>query len=110
MRISDWSSDVCSSDLANPTANLSIYCTPSKIWTRPVSVTAMCHCCDDLMLLGFSNVREFVCMYHYFLRANIDSKLVCCPLQGSLTVYRSEESRVGTECVSTGRSRWSPYN
>src|SRR3546814_13308160 len=23
---------------------------------------------------------------------------------------RSEERRVGTECVSTGRSRWSPYH
>src|SRR3546814_19600114 len=25
-------------------------------------------------------------------------------------VYRSEERRVGKECVSTCRSRWSPYN
>src|SRR3546814_12391184 len=25
-------------------------------------------------------------------------------------VPRSEERRVGKECVSTGRSRWSPYN
>src|SRR3546814_19779777 len=25
-------------------------------------------------------------------------------------VGRSEERRVGKECVSTGRSRWSPYN
>src|SRR3546814_18671116 len=24
--------------------------------------------------------------------------------------HRSEESRVGTECVSTRRSRWSPYH
>src|SRR3546814_12618527 len=28
----------------------------------------------------------------------------------SLTVTRSEERRVGKECVSTGRSRWSPYH
>src|SRR3546814_15288587 len=26
------------------------------------------------------------------------------------SVYRSEERRVGKECVSTCRSRWSPYN
>src|SRR3546814_15808566 len=26
------------------------------------------------------------------------------------TVKRSEERRVGKECVSTGRSRWSPYH
>src|SRR3546814_12865641 len=28
----------------------------------------------------------------------------------SLTVGRSEERRVGKECVSTCRSRWSPYH
>src|SRR3546814_15880397 len=28
----------------------------------------------------------------------------------SPSAYRSEERRVGKECVSTGRSRWSPYN
>src|SRR3546814_20267210 len=29
---------------------------------------------------------------------------------GRSFVFRSEESRVGTECVSTCRSRWSTYN
>src|SRR3546814_21024251 len=29
---------------------------------------------------------------------------------GGITGNRSEERRVGKECVSTGRSRWSPYN
>src|SRR3546814_14902993 len=28
----------------------------------------------------------------------------------STLIKRSEERRVGTECVSTGRSRWSPYH
>src|SRR3546814_11809795 len=28
----------------------------------------------------------------------------------SLILYRSEERRVGKECVSTCRSRWSPYH
>src|SRR3546814_18900614 len=28
----------------------------------------------------------------------------------SLPAYRSEERRVGKECVSTCRSRWSPYH
>src|SRR3546814_12546777 len=32
----------------------------------------------------------------------------CLNLQG--TQYRSEERRVGKECVSTCRSRWSPYH
>src|SRR3546814_11360929 len=30
--------------------------------------------------------------------------------QGRLSVMRSEERRVGKECVSTCRSRWSPYH
>src|SRR3546814_20550348 len=29
---------------------------------------------------------------------------------GEYIASRSEERRVGKECVSTGRSRWSPYN
>src|SRR3546814_4069392 len=29
---------------------------------------------------------------------------------GILPCSRSEERRVGKECVSTGRSRWSPYH
>src|SRR3546814_12686310 len=28
----------------------------------------------------------------------------------SSVAFRSEERRVGTECVSTGRSRWEPYH
>src|SRR3546814_19008304 len=29
-------------------------------------------------------------------------------IKGGMLVHRSEERRVGKECVSTGRSRWSP--
>src|SRR3546814_511479 len=32
------------------------------------------------------------------------------PLPDGLTTRRSEERRVGKECVSTCRSRWSPYH
>src|SRR3546814_18019079 len=31
-------------------------------------------------------------------------------LEDRISVLRSEERRVGKECVSTGRSRWSPYH
>src|SRR3546814_17774757 len=36
-----------------------------------------------------------------------DGATVCGSLRAAL---RSEERRVGQECVSTGRSRWSPYH
>src|SRR3546814_11296666 len=32
------------------------------------------------------------------------------PNASYLHIYRSEERRVGTECVSTCRTRWSPYH
>src|SRR3546814_12994857 len=31
-------------------------------------------------------------------------------IKKSICTHRSEERRVGKECVSTGRSRWSPYH
>src|SRR3546814_6916848 len=63
MRISDWSSDVCSSDLLFSDA----FC---------FSGSASLH-----------RRRQFL---------NVST--------------RSEERRVGKECVSTCRSRWSPYH
>src|SRR3546814_4856572 len=63
MRISDWSSDVCSSDLKSGLGNSSI-------------ISAM-------------RLRGGAC-------TNV--------------LKRSEERRVGKECVSTCRSRWSPYH
>src|SRR3546814_2868073 len=75
MRISDWSSDVCSSDLS-------------------LSISA----CERL--LTSSDVQ-----------AKWTNSLIPdrsgCELIFSL---RSEERRVGKECVSTCRSRWSPYH
>src|SRR3546814_15625273 len=36
--------------------------------------------------------------------------LAIVPGRASIAVWRSEERRVGKECVSTCRSRWSPYH
>src|SRR3546814_2613966 len=68
MRISDWSSDVCSSDL--------IDIRPPLIWSTKAMSSAM--------RIGCHN--------------------------GPSAHERSEERRVGKECVSTCRSRWSPYH
>src|SRR3546814_17572742 len=35
---------------------------------------------------------------------------VLASVTGAIAACRSEERRVGKECVSTGKSRWSPYH
>src|SRR3546814_8308814 len=85
MRISDWSSDVCSSDL------------------------------NDVHFLGTSLInrirqgrklyrerREVIMAFRVNLPAMLNNDFFC-------NRQRSEERRVGKECVSTCRSRWSPY-
>src|SRR3546814_6513181 len=78
MRISDWSSDVCSSDL-DPR--------PGHSARRAVDDD---HRCRKLSRL---------CGRHPGALAD-----------GADAETRSEERRVGKECVSTCRSRWSPYH
>src|SRR3546814_1671281 len=81
MRISDWSSDVCSSDLNRGGKDLS-----------QVHAETLDECADACAT--FNNATLGVCV-----SAMYDS-----------TMQRSEERRVGKECVSTCRSRWSPYH
>src|SRR3546814_4864887 len=69
MRISDWSSDVCSSDLSRRTHAPLRSATSAP--TSPGRSTGTAR---------------------------------------SVAPRRSEERRVGKECVSTCRSRWSPYH
>src|SRR3546814_4126443 len=68
MRISDWSSDVCSSDLQH----------------RGIEAAAVS---------GQFGIAE-----------------VEADAEFAGEIERSEERRVGQECVSTCRSRWSPYH
>src|SRR3546814_17374559 len=78
MRISDWSSDVCSSDLRQLQEDMA----------RPTLYHSVAMGC------WHPQVKN------YTIQVN--------------SIYngwrRSEERRVGKECVSTCRSRWSPYH
>src|SRR3546814_17761334 len=49
---------------------------------------------------------------HSFDPSSVIEKLLLdfYPGANDAVVYRSEERRVGKECVSTCRSRWSPYH
>src|SRR3546814_15279390 len=99
MRISDWSSDVCSSDLAVQVAKLQGY--------------------DVLMLdtAGRLHVDQQLMdeMQAVSRTANpAETLLVVDSLTGQDAVQvaqrRSEERRVGKECGSTCRYRGSPYH
>src|SRR3546814_18925628 len=101
MRISDWSSDVCSSDLQTEDKR------------------------DDILLglLDGQNQlnRRIVDLEVEIRKTKIERSagiLSLAPsnfgglLGGSVQMptSRSEERRVGKECVRTCRSRWSPYH
>src|SRR3546814_5089225 len=83
MRISDWSSDVCSSDLRSMSVDASSWSSLTK--TLSFSSSAETPGCTGASPGDTASTRRPV-------------KL------------RSEERRVGKECVSTCRSRWSPYH
>src|SRR3546814_2593290 len=90
MRISDWSSDVCSSDLAEVQLTRG---GDARI------LTDLNRSLREVKSLG--EVRKIT------VASSHDGKTI----EGWLTLPpRSEERRVGKECVSTCRSRWSPYH
>src|SRR3546814_9531229 len=82
MRISDWSSDVCSSDLADGNSRVTY-----RLEGAPHGIVG-----------------------HLLFATGLLDKIG----RGLETMVRhagrSEERRVGKECVSTCRSRWSPYH
>src|SRR3546814_7665711 len=86
MRISDWSSDVCSSDLDEGADELVFYDITASPEGRSV---------DRGWVEKVARVID----------------IPFCVAGGIRSVdERSEERRVGNECVSTCRSRWSPYH
>src|SRR3546814_11596757 len=101
MRISDWSSDVCSSDLATTSRRC-----PSKADTRDERSFAMAiekehrefHAID--LSAGWESPSGYP--------PGIEQKILAGALdEGAKRGNRSEERRVGKECVRTCRSRWS---
>src|SRR3546814_20156243 len=109
MRISDWSSDVCSSDLFITTAvrtgdagmggvSLLVIEAGTPGFSRS-PLKKMGWWCSDTATLYFDSCRVPV------------ANRIGPENQGFMAIMlnfnqRSEERRVGKECVSTGRSRW----
>src|SRR3546814_12710139 len=104
MRISDWSSDVCSSDLAKAA---------HKRDSKPMIVLG--HETVDPLCQNRVGDRRYREQLPFRTEPGPHSKCVregahVFPAHDRLQRnIRSEERRVGKECVSTCRSRWSPY-
>src|SRR3546814_4222650 len=89
MRISDWSSDVCSSDLVH--------------WLSQLSGVPRS---SPLLLIGQEFFDALPVHQFTYTAEGWRERLVDVDAEAD----RSEERRVGKECVSTCRSRWSPYH
>src|SRR3546814_15606690 len=101
MRISDWSSDVCSSDLpmnfVDPTG-LGTALPPAPCGPADICVNGHRPVDPDL-----GPTLPFV--FDWDIPSGLGAPNFADPPAG-----RSEERRVGKECVSTCSSRWSPYH
>src|SRR3546814_14818119 len=97
MRISDWSSDVCSSDL-------NMYKDGNHKPEMAIALTEFLAMCGFRPL--FETIAHIDQVPEFASLLSAESK----PFPPSQLHDRSEERRVGKECVSTCRSRWSPYH
>src|SRR3546814_19193405 len=97
MRISDWSSDVCSSDLLERYVRERLLPAEKGIIESdeiPADILAEMR---DMGLFGLTIPEEYG-----GAGMNVSQYIK--------TIHRSEKRRGGKECVSTCRSRWSPYH
>src|SRR3546814_20247817 len=101
MRISDWSSDVCSSDLLD---------SPNVVrmrgdWTLPSDAISAYLAGFGRYGIPFNAVYGTGAPQGLALPEILTRDAVLTALE-----QRSEERRVGKECVGTCRSRWSPFH
>src|SRR3546814_15070557 len=114
MRISDWSSDVCSSDLLGASA-LVLECHRPEEKTRVQSL-------NDFIVFGLMAIGSFssggllsaygwnMVLWVSFvpLALAVVALALAMRRKSPALARRSEDRRVGNEGVSTCRSRWSP--
>src|SRR3546814_13638918 len=116
MRISDWSSDVCSSDLANAASGLAQHARAGTVKWRcgflyagsgvvgALAGSMIGKAIDGQKLLFlFALLMLGVGVLMLRGRNNPGVEGAACNRHN-----RSAERRVGKECVSTCRTRWSP--
>src|SRR3546814_18333180 len=138
MRISDWSSDVCSSDLTMAAAASTVAALASAVLISWALQDVASGAIFGAVILGASALTFAVTRGRTAARVaatatdwtatrltldamggaaaicDVNGRLVCANQAWAEKAggyrARSEERRVGKECVSTCRSRWSPYH
>src|SRR3546814_8992504 len=103
MLISDWSSDVCSSDLFDICEILKLlpHRYPFLLVDRVLLIDE-----ESMKLTAVKNVT----FNEPFFPGHFPGMPTMPGVLQLEALARSEERRVGKECVSTCRSRWSPYH
>src|SRR3546814_11625707 len=100
MRISDWSSDVCSSDL--PLGGMGMHV------SAYASEEAQAEALNFMKWFEQAEIQK-----KWAAAGGVPSRtdaLESPEFLDAAPFNRSEERRVGKECVSTCRSPWSPYH
>src|SRR3546814_19040120 len=109
MRISDWSSDVCSSDLVLKPGRGAVATWPTLYSLRhQLLADAKLTLTQPEVAAIAGHASDATAGQHYGRRRSGVRAPAVAPSPGDVAPVRSEERRVGKECVSTCRSRWSP--
>src|SRR3546814_11507025 len=105
MRIMDWSSDVCSSDLVWRQRDRGVipYATNRDLRRTFKTLAGKAGVSKEIRDRLQNHALQDVSSKNY-------DRWNYMPEKRAGMAKRSEESRVGTECVGTCRSRWSPYH
>src|SRR3546814_15847730 len=122
MRISDWSSDVCSSDLnslcltyddlgggrvpGNPNLDKAIDACSKGTLAAPYSLTSPTNLIVLKTRRGVATKADWDRYLEHLQRVTMNPE----NRQVIWIIIRSEERRVGKECVSTFSSRFLPYH
>src|SRR3546814_12606787 len=101
MRISDWSSDVCSSDLNKQVLDY--------LGTPSVTVVSWSGGTNNAVRVSAQTQRDLP-FSSLFLPAGPTITATATAAVIDSGEFSSEARRVGKECVSTCRSRWSPVH
>src|SRR3546814_13763194 len=104
MRISDWSSDVCSSDL-----NFIGRILTGRVQSGTVRVNQPIHAIDMNGKVIETGRASKLLAFRGLDRVPVEEARAG-DIVAIAGLARSEERRVGKEGVSTCRSRWSPYH